>query len=103
SRWSGRPVWAPPPRAPAPGVHQLLAATGCPGFFVIQHGLRADATRSGAGEAPAGRERPTTASRPSPVGSTVSPMRPDTPAENVDHIAEADRLERTADRYPEDA
>ncbi|MEU3945770.1 SEC-C domain-containing protein [Streptomyces sp. NPDC029526] len=30
-------------------------------------------------------------------------MRPDTPAENVDHIAEADRLERIADRYPEDA
>lgn len=39
----------------------------------------------------------------SPVGSTVSPMRPDTPAENVDHINEAARLERTADRYPEDA
>lgn len=30
-------------------------------------------------------------------------MRPDTPAENVDHAAEADRLERTADLYPEDA
>ncbi|MFF7470475.1 hypothetical protein [Streptomyces sp. NPDC008092] len=30
-------------------------------------------------------------------------MRPDTPAENVDHTAEAARLERTADRYPEDA
>lgn len=30
-------------------------------------------------------------------------MRPDTPAENVDHINEAARLERTADRYPEDA
>jgi tetratricopeptide (TPR) repeat protein len=30
-------------------------------------------------------------------------MRPDTPAENVDHNAEAARLERTADRYPEDA
>ncbi|MGW4020533.1 SEC-C domain-containing protein [Streptomyces sp. NPDC005009] len=30
-------------------------------------------------------------------------MRPDTPAENVDHTAEADRLERTADLYPEDA
>ncbi|MER7487602.1 SEC-C domain-containing protein [Streptomyces sp. NPDC126497] len=30
-------------------------------------------------------------------------MRPDTPAENVDHTAEADRLERIADRYPEDA
>jgi len=30
-------------------------------------------------------------------------MRPDTPAENVDHPAEAARLERTAARYPEDA
>ncbi|MFE2039502.1 hypothetical protein ACFXAZ_00995 [Streptomyces sp. NPDC059477] len=30
-------------------------------------------------------------------------MRPDTPAENVDHPAEAARLERTADLYPEDA
>lgn len=30
-------------------------------------------------------------------------MRPDTPAENVDHIAEAARLERTAGLYPEDA
>ncbi|MFE5032953.1 SEC-C domain-containing protein [Streptomyces sp. NPDC056683] len=30
-------------------------------------------------------------------------MRPDTPAENVDHTAEAARLERTAGRYPEDA
>ncbi|MBV2354432.1 hypothetical protein KUM39_08650 [Streptomyces sp. J2-1] len=30
-------------------------------------------------------------------------MRPDTPAENVDHLAEAARLERTADLYPEDA
>ncbi|WP_155054719.1 SEC-C domain-containing protein [Streptomyces blattellae] len=30
-------------------------------------------------------------------------MRPDTPAENVDHAAEAARLERTADLYPEDA
>ncbi|WP_369246853.1 SEC-C domain-containing protein [Streptomyces sp. R41] len=30
-------------------------------------------------------------------------MRPDTPAENVDHNAEAARLERTAGRYPEDA
>lgn len=30
-------------------------------------------------------------------------MRPDTPAENVDHTAEADRLERTAALYPEDA
>ncbi|MFE2277993.1 SEC-C domain-containing protein [Streptomyces sp. NPDC059454] len=30
-------------------------------------------------------------------------MRPDTPAENVDHTAEAARLERTADLYPEDA
>ncbi|MGW1891637.1 SEC-C domain-containing protein [Streptomyces sp. NPDC002004] len=34
-------------------------------------------------------------------------MRPDTPAtdhaDNVDHTAEADRLERTAGRYPEDA
>lgn len=30
-------------------------------------------------------------------------MRPDTPAENVDHNAEAARLERTADLYPEDA
>ncbi|MEU6402152.1 SEC-C domain-containing protein [Streptomyces sp. NPDC046985] len=30
-------------------------------------------------------------------------MRPDTPAENVDHAAEADRLERTAGLYPEDA
>ncbi|MFF9483383.1 SEC-C domain-containing protein [Streptomyces sp. NPDC014676] len=30
-------------------------------------------------------------------------MRPDTPAENVDHTTEAARLERTADRYPEDA
>lgn len=30
-------------------------------------------------------------------------MRPDTPAENVDHNAEAARLERTADRYPEDS
>ncbi|MBT3151016.1 SEC-C domain-containing protein [Streptomyces sp. CHD11] len=30
-------------------------------------------------------------------------MRPDTPAENVDHTAEAALLERTADRYPEDA
>lgn len=29
-------------------------------------------------------------------------MRPDTPAENVDHSAEAARLERTADLYPED-
>ncbi|WNZ11196.1 SEC-C domain-containing protein [Streptomyces sp. 11x1] len=29
-------------------------------------------------------------------------MRPDTPAENVDHTAEAARLERTADLYPED-
>lgn len=40
---------------------------------------------------------------PSPIGSTVSSMRPDTPAENVDHNAEAARLERTADLYPEDA
>ncbi|MDQ0930523.1 hypothetical protein [Streptomyces turgidiscabies] len=30
-------------------------------------------------------------------------MRPDTPEENVDHIAEAARLERTAGLYPEDA
>lgn len=30
-------------------------------------------------------------------------MRPDTPAENVDHAAEAARLERTATLYPEDA
>ncbi|MFF0460871.1 SEC-C domain-containing protein [Streptomyces mexicanus] len=30
-------------------------------------------------------------------------MRPDTPAENVDHAAEAARLERTAALYPEDA
>ncbi|MER6803473.1 MULTISPECIES: SEC-C domain-containing protein [Streptomyces] len=30
-------------------------------------------------------------------------MRPDTPAENVDHISEAARLERTAELYPEDA
>jgi len=30
-------------------------------------------------------------------------MRPDTSAENVDHNAEAARLERTAGRYPEDA
>ncbi|MEU9337449.1 SEC-C domain-containing protein [Streptomyces sp. NPDC048290] len=30
-------------------------------------------------------------------------MRPDTPAENVDHPAEAARLERTAGLYPEDA
>ncbi|WP_225831844.1 SEC-C domain-containing protein [Streptomyces sp. NK08204] len=30
-------------------------------------------------------------------------MRPDTPAENVDHTAEAARLERTAALYPEDA
>ncbi|MFE5404571.1 SEC-C domain-containing protein [Streptomyces sp. NPDC056580] len=30
-------------------------------------------------------------------------MRPDTPAENVDHTAEAARLERTAGMYPEDA
>ncbi|MGW9395461.1 SEC-C domain-containing protein [Streptomyces sp. NPDC055642] len=30
-------------------------------------------------------------------------MRPDTPAENVDHTAEATRWERTADLYPEDA
>ncbi|MEU7468486.1 SEC-C domain-containing protein [Streptomyces sp. NPDC044984] len=30
-------------------------------------------------------------------------MRPDTPAENVDHTTEAARLERIADRYPEDA
>ena len=30
-------------------------------------------------------------------------MRPDTPAGSVDHNAEAARLERTADRYPEDA
>ncbi|MEV7077069.1 SEC-C domain-containing protein [Streptomyces sp. NPDC093516] len=30
-------------------------------------------------------------------------MRPDTPAENVDHTAEAARLERTAGLYPEDA
>lgn len=31
-------------------------------------------------------------------------MRPDTPAENVDHTAEAARLERTASTlYPEDA
>lgn len=37
------------------------------------------------------------------MGSTVSPMRPDTPAENVDHTAEAARLERTAGLYPEDA
>ncbi|MFI1165296.1 SEC-C domain-containing protein [Streptomyces sp. NPDC020801] len=29
-------------------------------------------------------------------------MRPDTPAENVDHAAEAARLERTAGLYPED-
>ncbi|MEU3824462.1 hypothetical protein GT045_09595 [Streptomyces sp. SID486] len=29
-------------------------------------------------------------------------MRPDTPAENVDHTAEAARLERTAGLYPED-
>jgi tetratricopeptide (TPR) repeat protein len=29
-------------------------------------------------------------------------MRPDTPAENVDHNAEAARLERTASLYPED-
>jgi hypothetical protein len=38
-----------------------------------------------------------------PPGSTVSPMRPDTPAENVDHAAEAARLRRIADLYPEDA
>ncbi|MHB9861471.1 hypothetical protein [Streptomyces sp. YIM S03343] len=30
-------------------------------------------------------------------------MRPDTPAENVDHTAEAARLERSAGLYPEDA
>ncbi|MGW2742012.1 SEC-C domain-containing protein [Streptomyces sp. NPDC001450] len=30
-------------------------------------------------------------------------MRPDTPAENVDHTAEAARLERTSGLYPEDA
>ncbi|MFE7893175.1 SEC-C metal-binding domain-containing protein [Streptomyces sp. NPDC057412] len=30
-------------------------------------------------------------------------MRPDTPAENVEHTAEAARLERTAGLYPEDA
>ncbi|MFI1353300.1 hypothetical protein ACH4TV_06920 [Streptomyces sp. NPDC020898] len=30
-------------------------------------------------------------------------MRPDTPAENVDHLAEAARLERTTGLYPEDA
>ncbi|MGV9250837.1 SEC-C metal-binding domain-containing protein [Streptomyces sp. NPDC003697] len=30
-------------------------------------------------------------------------MRPDTPAENVDHTTEAARLERTAGLYPEDA
>jgi hypothetical protein len=30
-------------------------------------------------------------------------MRPDTPAENVDHTAEAARLERAAGLYPEDA
>ncbi|MGW2637327.1 SEC-C domain-containing protein [Streptomyces sp. NPDC001348] len=30
-------------------------------------------------------------------------MRPDTPAENADHTAEAARLERTAGLYPEDA
>ncbi|MGW9496303.1 SEC-C domain-containing protein [Streptomyces prasinus] len=30
-------------------------------------------------------------------------MRPDTPAENVDHTAEAARLERTAGLHPEDA
>ncbi|MEU6808302.1 SEC-C domain-containing protein [Streptomyces sp. NPDC046831] len=30
-------------------------------------------------------------------------MRPDTPAENVDHVTEAARLERTAGLYPEDA
>jgi hypothetical protein len=30
-------------------------------------------------------------------------MRPDTPAENVDHAAEAARLQRTAGLYPEDA
>ncbi|WP_324784067.1 SEC-C domain-containing protein [Streptomyces sp. H51] len=30
-------------------------------------------------------------------------MRPDTPAENVDHTAEAARLERTAGLYPEDS
>lgn len=33
----------------------------------------------------------------------MSTMRPDTPAENVDHTAEAARLERTAGLYPEDA
>lgn len=33
----------------------------------------------------------------------MSPMRPDTPAEHADHKAEAARLERTAERYPEDA
>lgn len=43
-----------------------------------------------------------------PSGSTVSFMRPDTPAtpaenENADHVAEAERLERTAAMYPEDA
>ncbi|EFE69277.1 conserved hypothetical protein [Streptomyces viridosporus ATCC 14672] len=33
----------------------------------------------------------------------MSPMRPDTPAENVDHASEAARLERIAELYPEDA
>lgn len=41
-------------------------------------------------------------------GSTVSSMRPDTPAtpaenDRADHVAEAERLERTAAMYPEDA
>lgn len=50
------------------------------------------------------RDHPTgPPSRLSAPGSTVSPMRPDTPAENVDHTAEAARLERTAGLYPEDA
>ncbi|EGG46838.1 hypothetical protein SAMN05216260_1014 [Streptomyces griseoaurantiacus] len=39
----------------------------------------------------------------SATGSTVFRMRPDTPAENVDHPTEAARLERTAGLYPEDA
>ncbi len=44
-----------------------------------------------------------TPSAMSPPGRTVSSMRPDTPAENVDHPTEAARLERTAGLYPEDA
>src|ERR1044072_9204623 len=40
---------------------------------------------------------------PPPSPAPFSSMRPDTPPEHVDHLAEAPRLERTAERYPEDA